>query len=106
MDPVACLNSILCGHEVHEHIQALREWLARGGFEPECLLSVDCDPLFAHHCSRQYGNNDPRDFKATSWGVWSRDYWNDDWQLVADWSQLLAELEREGHEAWHDDADE
>jgi hypothetical protein len=93
MDPIAALNSILCGHEVADHADALRDWLSSGGFQPECILSIDCDAYFARHCSERYGNNDPRRMKANGRGVWSYDEARDDWWLVASWSQLIDELD-------------
>jgi hypothetical protein len=41
MDPNAALNAILRGHMPHEHIEALRSWLAGGGFAPSVELPAD-----------------------------------------------------------------
>lgn len=47
MDPTAALESILHGHMVLDHVEALRDWLRGGGFAPEPrFIPVDCDPMF------------------------------------------------------------
>ena len=47
MDPNAALQSILSGHMIADHAEALRDWLRNGGFEPSIALPVDCHPAFA-----------------------------------------------------------
>ncbi len=48
MDPNAALESILRGHMMQEHLEALREWIGIGGFVPEPIyLPVDCAPCFS-----------------------------------------------------------
>jgi hypothetical protein len=47
MDPNAALESILRGHMIYDHVDALRGWLASRGFEPEpTLMPVDCHEAF------------------------------------------------------------
>lgn len=88
MDPMSALISILCGHEVADHADALRGWLASGGFEPVVISPADISESFAWHLEAQYGNHDPREFKANRAGIWSRDEVRDDWWLAASWSQV------------------
>lgn len=46
MDPNAALDSILRGHMIADHVEALREWLSRGGFAPTGSVPVDCHEAF------------------------------------------------------------
>lgn len=47
MDPTAALESILCGHMMFDHVEALRDWMRGGGFAPEArFIPVDCHEHF------------------------------------------------------------
>lgn len=49
MDPNAALEAILRGHAMLDHVEALRDWLLSGGFQPDPIwLPADCAPCFAH----------------------------------------------------------
>lgn len=47
MDPNAALQSILSGHLIADHAEALRDWLRSGGFPPQIALPADCHPAFS-----------------------------------------------------------
>jgi len=48
MDPNAALESILRGHMMLEHVEALRDWIRGGGFEPAATWRpVDVVPCLA-----------------------------------------------------------
>ena len=48
MDPNTALESILHGHMMLDHCEALRDWLLRGGFRPAPVWRpVDVAPFFA-----------------------------------------------------------
>jgi len=45
MDPTAALESILRGHMMLDHVEALRDWLRSGGFWPACVRRpANCAP--------------------------------------------------------------
>lgn len=47
MDPNTALQSILHGHMIADHVEALRDWLRGGGFAPRpTRMPVDCHVLF------------------------------------------------------------
>lgn len=95
MDPNAAFESILHGHMVADHVEALEGWLLGGGFEPaEVLMPVDKHPFFAAHCERTHGDAAGHGIrvKANSTGIWTFNVGADDWYLVARWS-WLAKLE-------------
>jgi hypothetical protein len=66
MDPTTALQSILCGHMIHDHAEALRDWLASGGFEPTVSISVDCHEAFGAWPKF------PAQVTADRWGIWLR----------------------------------
>lgn len=88
MDPNEALTSILCGHMISDHCDALRDWFLRGGFEPEVLMPCDKHLFFAAHCERQYGNHDERRVKANGIGIWTYSAAEDDWHLVGRWGVI------------------
>lgn len=47
MDPNAALESILRGHMMAEHVDALAEWMRTGGFAATGRIPVDCHEAFA-----------------------------------------------------------
>lgn len=63
MDPNVALQSLLCGHMVFDHTEALEGWLRGRGFEPNICRPVDVHPFFA---DMPFG-----DVTADSQGVWS-----------------------------------
>lgn len=78
MDPNAALNSILRGHMIADHAEALRDWLRAGGFEPEPIwlpaaTTPEFDNAFAHEC----------DIVATFQGLEQND------ELVFSWRELM-----------------
>jgi hypothetical protein len=90
MDPNAALEAILCGHMVADHADALREWLASGGFAPaELLMLADKHPFFAGHCARVYGDAAGLDVrvKADRQGVWTARA-EERWLLAVTFGQL------------------
>lgn len=94
MDPTQALTSILCGHMVADHVEALTEWLSDGGFEPSHLLMpADKHEFFAAHCERVYGNSRGYavDVKANNVGIWTQggsERQKDDWNLVGRWNEI------------------
>lgn len=47
MDPNATLLSLLCGHDFVSDVEALSDWLERGGFTPKVRVPADCALRFA-----------------------------------------------------------
>lgn len=77
MDPNAALNSILHGHLIADHAEALHDWLRGDGFSPDpVLLPVDCDPRF----SDMFTNTD--DISATTQGL------EQNGELIFSWREL------------------
>jgi hypothetical protein len=51
MDPNTALHSILCGHLIADHVEALRDWMRDGGFAPRATcMPVDCHVAFSDWC--------------------------------------------------------
>jgi hypothetical protein len=74
MDPNTALGSILCGHMMQEHLEALKDWLQGGGFEPEPIwLPVDCAPCFSdlpHETDLTIGVNGLFDTEGNCYFSW------------------------------------
>jgi hypothetical protein len=47
MDPNTALTSILSGHMIADHVEALRDWLSADGFAPLVCMPSDCHEAFA-----------------------------------------------------------
>jgi hypothetical protein len=97
MDPNAAFDSILHGHMVADHVEALTEWLASGGFRPrELIMPVDCHPYFSDHVLRLHGQwlrvpKPPLVYaKADRYGVWTQVQDGDDWWCAGTWAQIAA----------------
>lgn len=94
MDPTQALASILCGHMVADHVEALTEWLASGGFDAAILpMPADKHEFFAAHCERQYGDAAGLciEVKADKRGIWTQgasEQQEDDWNLVGRWFEI------------------
>lgn len=91
MDAVFALTSVLSGHLVSEHVEALREWLAKGGDEPVVAMPVDKTAAWALRCQNYCGDAAGADIEATAsmTGIWFRHpTLSREWRLVVRWAEL------------------
>lgn len=92
MDPNSALTSILNGHMMYDHAEALQDWLCGRGFAPEVqLLPVDCHEFFAAYRDRYHLNErGGMKVKANCMGLYAQAVEKDDsWHLVASWRELM-----------------
>jgi hypothetical protein len=91
MDPNTALENILSGHEVHDHVMALGQWLARQGFAPhEQTVPEACAAFVAEHCAKHYPHFARTDIRvrADKTGLWTAPP-DGHWISLALWIDLL-----------------
>lgn len=79
MDPNAALIAILRGHEVADHVDALRGWLGGYGFKPQVQMPDDCLPQYREFLGRW--------ITATGTGIFYRDD-SESYQRIVLWGDL------------------
>jgi len=92
MDPNKALENILSGDKVHDHVEALCEWLVRlEGFAPhEQNVPEECAAFVAEHCAKHYPHIARADLRvrADKTGLWTAPP-GGHWISLALWIDLL-----------------